>query len=85
MPSTGENATLRVIVFSKDRAFQLKQYLRTLLERSGGAAIDVHVLFRVEPMQEGERDFAASYQSVQLAFPTVKFVREVDFAAQVIF
>lgn len=78
---------MRVIVFSKDRAFQLGQYLRTLFAFCRGAELDVHVLYRADPApQQGSavrRDFAASYERVQAAFPSVHFVREVDFAAQV--
>ena len=68
---------MRVIVFSKDRAFQLGQYLRTLFAFRRGAELDVHVLYRVEPApQQGSaarRDFATSYERVQAAFPSVHF------------
>jgi hypothetical protein len=77
---------VRVIVFSKDRAFQLRQYLRSLFVKGRGATLDVHVLYRVDPPVSGRpagRDFAASYASVQAAFPAVNFVPEVDLAAQV--
>lgn len=77
--------SVRVIVFSKDRAFQLGQYLRTLFASSRGATLDVHVLFRTDPPANGRaRDFAASYARVQAAFPAVNFVREDNFAVQVV-
>jgi hypothetical protein len=77
----GCGARVRVIVFSKDRAFQLGQYLRTLLAKSRGATLDVHVLFHVND-KTGTRDFEESYARVQDAFPTVSFERETDFAKQ---
>ena len=86
MPSTATaTPSVRVIVFSKDRAFQLWQYLRTLYAWSSGATLDVHVLYRVDSpacSAPEARDFAASYARVQAAFPEVHFVREIDFAAQ---
>lgn len=86
MPSTATvTPSVRVIVFSKDRAFQLGQYLRTLYAWSSGATLDVHVLYRVDSpacSAPEARDFAASYARVQAAFPGVHFVREIDFAAQ---
>jgi len=83
--SATAGAALCVIVFSKDRAFQLGEYLRTLLAFGRGALLDIHVLYRAEPDNSGcgRRDFVASYARVQAAFPSVNFVREVDFAAQV--
>lgn len=83
----GEGPRVRVVVFSKDRAFQLGQYLRTLLARSRGATLDVHVLFRaassVDEQKGTARDFEESYARVQAAFPTVSFECETDFALQV--
>jgi hypothetical protein len=74
---------VRVIVFSKDRAFQLGQYLRTLFAKNRGASLDVHVLYRADSPEMEARDFVASYLRVQDAFPDVHFEREVDFATQV--
>jgi hypothetical protein len=47
----------------------------------------VHVLFRADLQAEctGACDFVSSYRRVHAAFPAVHFVREVDFAAQVVF
>ncbi len=74
---------VRVIVFSKDRAFQLGQYLRTLFAKNRGASLDVHVLYRADSPEMEARDFVASYLRVKDAFPKVHFEREVDFATQV--
>ena len=74
---------VRVIVFSKDRAFQLGQYLRTLFAKNRGASLDVHVLYRADSPEMDARDFVASYLRVKDAFPDVHFEREVDFATQV--
>ena len=74
---------VRVIVFSKDRAFQLGQYLRTLFAKNRGASLDVHVLYRADSPEMEAQDFVASYLRVKDAFPEVHFEREVDFATQV--
>ncbi|KAJ1481183.1 hypothetical protein T484DRAFT_1808451 [Baffinella frigidus] len=66
-----------VLVFSKDRPFQLGEYLRTLLLYSHGATLRVTVLAAISAR------FEASYAHLAEVFPEVDFWRETDFARQV--
>jgi hypothetical protein len=66
----------RVICFSKDRPFQLKEYLRSFLSMSLDA-VDVCVLYK-----RSDR-YALSYERVEAMFPAVRFVREASFYDQV--
>ena len=66
--------TVRVVVFSKDRAFQLGEYLRTLDRYVVGAALETVVLFAATA------PFAASYRELAARFPDVRFVDETRFA-----
>src|SRR5215471_10137688 len=68
---------VRVICFSKDRPFQLKEYLRSLLSMSLDP-VDVRILYK-----DSDR-FAQSYERVKSMFPTVHFVRQSSFFDQVL-
>ena len=63
---------VRVICFSKDRPFQLKEYLRSFLLMSLDD-VDLCVLYK-----KSDR-YASSYERVEAMFPTVRFVRETSF------
>eukprot|EP00947_MAST-08B_sp_MAST-8B-sp1_P004417 g4417.t1 len=65
-------------IFSKDRAFQLGELLRTLeASRPDNIAIDVTVLFAVSQPR-----FQDSYRALAAAWPSVTFLEEGDFQAQ---
>jgi hypothetical protein len=68
---------VRVICFSKDRPFQLKEYLRSLLSMSLDP-VDVSILYK-----DSDR-YAQSYERVKSIFPTVHFVRQSSFFDQVL-
>lgn len=72
-----DKSPVRVICFSKDRPFQLKEYLRSLLSMSLDP-VDVSILYK-----DSDR-FAQSYERVKLMFPTVHFVRQFSFFDQVL-
>jgi hypothetical protein len=71
-----DKSPVRVICFSKDRPFQLKEYLRSLLSMSL-EPVDVSILYK-----DSDR-FAQSYERVKSMFPTVHFVRQSSFFEQV--
>ena len=75
--STKAKSPVRVICFSKDRPFQLKEYLRYFLSMSLDP-VDVSILYK-----ESDR-FAQSYERVKLMFPAVHFVRQFSFFDQVL-
>ena len=72
---------LRVVCFSKDRPFQLREYLRTLHEfitingRSALESMDIYVIFVSE-----NREWLRMYQMVEKEFSNVTFVYETSFA-----
>jgi len=67
-----------VICFSKDRAFQLKEYLRTLLTYVTGPKLSVHVIWKASTTK-----FRESYQKLAEMFGTkVEFIEETDFVGQ---
>ncbi|KAN0041109.1 hypothetical protein ACTFIV_003645 [Dictyostelium citrinum] len=74
---------IRVICFSKDRAFQLKEYLRTffkyLKNNNENFEIMVDVLFTYS-----NEKFKNSYQIVIESFPQVNFTKEDNFTDQLI-
>src|SRR5215467_4423978 len=72
-----DKSSVRVICFSKDRPFQLKEYLRSLLSMSLDP-VDVSILYK-----DSDR-FAHSYERVRSMFPNVYFVRESSFFDQVL-
>jgi len=75
--NTKAKSPVRVICFSKDRPFQLKEYLRSLLSMSLDP-VDLSILYK-----NSDR-FAQSYERVKLMFPTVHFVRQSSFFDQVL-
>lgn len=69
-----------VICFSKDRAFQLKEYLRTLLlNMNKEIEHDIYVLWKAS-----DDKFKSSYKKVMDMFFEVKFVEEVNFSDQLL-
>mmetsp|Transcript_819 Transcript_819/g.2625 ORF Transcript_819/g.2625 Transcript_819/m.2625 type:complete len:809 (-) Transcript_819:13-2439(-) len=75
-PDPASEGVLHCIVFSKDRAFQLDQLLRScdeFLRVEGLAELRVSVLFRAE---EGPCGGARSYAEVHQRHPAVQFVPE---------
>jgi hypothetical protein len=72
-----KKSPVRVICFSKDRPFQLKEYLRSLLSMSIDP-VDVSILYK-----NSDR-YAHSYQCVKSMFPTVHFVHQSSFFDQVL-
>ena len=66
-----------VICFSKDRAFQLKEYLRTLFAYIKNVTLNVKVLWTTSTQQ-----FHESYVQLQQKFPEVQFIEENNFASQ---
>eukprot|EP01113_Clastostelium_recurvatum_P006299 TRINITY_DN12853_c0_g1_i1.p1 TRINITY_DN12853_c0_g1~~TRINITY_DN12853_c0_g1_i1.p1 ORF type:complete len:663 (-),score=90.88 TRINITY_DN12853_c0_g1_i1:379-2367(-) len=73
--------TLHVIVFSKDRAFQLKEYLRTLHElviQPSSVQVQVAVLYYASP------PFQRSYRQLQKDYPKVRFVSESSLGHQLV-
>jgi hypothetical protein len=69
-----------VIVFSKDRPFQLGEYLRTLFQYSccDNLVLKVFVLANIN------EDYATGYDKIVASFPQVTLVLEADFARQLI-
>lgn len=68
-----------IICFSKDRTFQLKEYLRTLINALNSTiSVNIHVLWTASP------EFEGSYKSLISMFPDVTFHQEYDFSAQLI-
>ena len=67
--------SFEIVVFSKDRAFQLQQYLRTFSRFCAVTNGSYHttVLYRADPGSP----FAASYDRVAAEFPSVSFIREM--------
>ena len=70
--------SISVLVFSKDRPFQLGQYLRTLFHYSGDQDLKVSVLVRVQA------DYEQGYKILAAKFPHVTFIRETDFGEQLV-
>lgn len=68
-------SNLSTLVFSYRRAFQLKEYLRSLFLTCKEAP-KVSVLYKDEP------EFSKSYDKVKEEFPQVTFHKEEDFAQQ---
>jgi hypothetical protein len=68
-----------VIVFSKDRPFQLGEYLRTLFHYSHGECnLKVFVLAHIQ------KEYTTGYDKIESSFPSVTLLRETDFAQQLI-
>jgi hypothetical protein len=70
-------APVTVLCFSKDRPFQLKEYLRSL-RIAADQKIKIHVLYK----DTGR--FTASYEQVEKMFPDVVFVKETLFYQNVL-
>jgi hypothetical protein len=69
---------LTIICFSKDRAFQLKEYLRTLFMYAAKTVeLKVHVLWTASTPE-----FNESYMTLSKQFEGVNFVCETNFAKQ---
>jgi len=75
-PSKRSTADLTVICFSKDRAFQLKEYLRSLLLYVHGPRLHVVVLYKATSA------FVKSFKKLQEMFPQVEWIEEDCFANQ---
>lgn len=71
---------LRVLCFSKDRVFQLAEYLRTLhIFARGQTKLEVHILWTAST-----EEIAGLYESkLTLEYPWVNFRREKDFSTDV--
>ncbi len=69
-----------VIIFSKDRPFQLGEYLRTLFQysRDSLGVLNVFVLAHIH------EDYATGYDKVAASFPQITLLRETNFAQQLI-
>ena len=74
----GDN--IEVLCFSKDRPFQLQEFLRSFSKNVSmkKGRIRVSVLFRCDPGSQ----FYDSYESVARKFPHVKMIRETSFSSQ---
>lgn len=69
-----------LICFSKDRAFQLKEYLRTLYLF---AHFDPSVFtLTVNVLYKATAPFQKSYEKLKADYPQVNWVEETDFASQ---
>eukprot|EP01125_Pyxidicula_operculata_P016934 TRINITY_DN5881_c0_g1_i1.p1 TRINITY_DN5881_c0_g1~~TRINITY_DN5881_c0_g1_i1.p1 ORF type:complete len:668 (+),score=117.69 TRINITY_DN5881_c0_g1_i1:2-2005(+) len=89
---------LTVICFSKDRAFQLKEYLRSLFKyvkhkdqtttsiESKGDNVDDDdhhlVQMDVRVLYKATEKFVKSYEKLTKMFPLVKWIEETDFTTQ---
>ena len=67
---------ISVIVFSKDRPFQLSEYLRTLQSYSQNVNLRISVLANIQP------EFEEGYQLISEMYPDVDIVRETNFGVQ---
>jgi hypothetical protein len=68
-----------VVVFSKDRPFQLGEYLRTLFQYSRGSLVPkVFVLAHIH------EDYGTGYDKIMASFPEVTLMQETNFAQQLI-
>eukprot|EP01127_Copromyxa_protea_P018000 TRINITY_DN5574_c0_g1_i1.p1 TRINITY_DN5574_c0_g1~~TRINITY_DN5574_c0_g1_i1.p1 ORF type:complete len:491 (+),score=67.85 TRINITY_DN5574_c0_g1_i1:589-2061(+) len=65
-----------VICFSKDRAWQLKEWIRTLFLHVKNVELDVHVIYKAVGQ------FVKSYQKVKEMYPSVNWVEETNFTSQ---
>ncbi|EGC29105.1 hypothetical protein DICPUDRAFT_159362 [Dictyostelium purpureum] len=74
---------IKIICFSKDRAFQLREHIRTffkyLSETDSSFKIEFSVLYTYSNLK-----FKSSYQAVEKEFPNVKFIKEENFTEQLI-
>jgi len=81
--TTSADSTPRVTVicFSKDRAFQMQEYARTLqsfvIDSSPSVAFDVHVIWKASTDK-----FSKSYLELSRRFASYSWVKEVDFVQQ---
>lgn len=74
-----------VICFSKDRAFQLKEYLRTLIKYLGNedekntekkCQMKIHVIYKAT------EKYVKSYEKLKEMFTSVDWIEEVNFVEQ---
>ena len=70
--------SITILVFSKDRPYQLGQYLRTLFRYSGDQLLNVSVLARIQS------DYEEGYKTIAAKFPQVTLIREADFGQQLV-
>lgn len=68
---------ISVIVFSKDRPFQLGQYLRTLFRYTRNVLLKVCVVAKIQ------EDYEEGYKRLAVLFPQVYFIRETNFSEHV--
>jgi hypothetical protein len=82
-PSTPSSTTeklhkVTVICFSKDRAFQMQEYLRTLdsyvIQSSPSVAFDVHVIWKTST-----KKFEDSYRLLESRFSQFHWIQETNF------
>jgi hypothetical protein len=73
--------SIHMVCFSKDRAFQLGEFLRTFRQYAhlGDCEVSQSVLYRAD-----ESQFAKSYDKLKADFPRVNFVQETDFEVQLL-
>lgn len=73
---------ISIICFSKDRAFQLSEYLRTLyifvIDKNPQILFDISVLWT-----SSTSSFLESYQIIQKKYPKVKWLKETNFSTQI--
>jgi hypothetical protein len=76
-PESGK-MVICVFIFSKDRPFQLGQYLRTLFRYSGDVLLKVSVIANIQ------KEYEEGYKKIVDSFPQVLIVRETNFAEQLL-
>ena len=82
LSSKKTNNNVTILCFSKDRPFQLKEFLRTLLHyvHNLHGTINITVLYKVD--DKDDSTMASSYEYVGTLFPQVHMLRETNFATQ---